>query len=126
MRKGFKWLVFASIAIGVIIVGLLILAFVPSLGWRRIRPHEYQMWSGTDLLNPWGLLARVTIALLLLAIPLSHIAWLVVATIWLARSEPPRSREALNCPHCGGEVQPGWKACPHCGQKLGVNDGEIK
>lgn len=120
MHRGFKWLLFVSIAIGMVIVVLLILAFVPGLGWRGIRPHEYWMWSGTDLLNPWVLLARVTIALLLLAIPLSHIAWLVVATIWLARSaEPPRSGEALNCPHCGGEVQPGWKACPHCGEKLG-------
>lgn len=125
MREEFKWLVFASIAIGVVIVGLLILTFVPGLGWGWTRPSGYWMWSRTDFLNPWDFLANVTIALLLLAIPLSHIAWLVMAAIWLARSAgPPPAGEALNCPHCQGEVQPGWKACPHCGEKLGGVGGE--
>jgi hypothetical protein len=120
MREELKWLAFASIAIGVVIVGLLILTFVPGLGWTR--PSGYGMWNRTDFLNPWDFLANVTIALLMLAIPLSHIAWLVMAAIWLARSaEPSPGREALNCTHCGGEVQPGWKACPYCGEKLGVS-----
>jgi hypothetical protein len=125
MREGLKWLAFASIAIGVVIVGLLILVFVPGLGWAR--PSGYWMWSRTDFLNPWDFLANVTIALLMLAIPLSHIAWLVMAAIWLARSseeEPSPAGEALNCPHCGDEVQLGWKACPYCGQKLEGVSGE--
>jgi len=125
MREEFKWLVFASIAIGVVIVGLLILTFVPGLGWGWTRPSGYWMWSRTDFLNPWDFLANVTIALLLLAIPLSHIAWLVMAAIWLARSAgPPPAGEAFNCPHCQGKVQPGWKACPHCGEKLEGVGGE--
>jgi NADH:ubiquinone oxidoreductase subunit 6 (subunit J) len=97
MREEFKWLVFASIAIGVVIVGLLILTFVPGLGWGWTRPSGYWMWSRTDFLNPWDFLANVTITLLLLAIPLSHIAWLVMAAIWLARSAGP--------PPAGGGVQ---------------------
>jgi hypothetical protein len=125
MREGLKWLAFASIAIGVVIVGLLILVFVPGLGWAR--PSGYWMWSRTDFLNPWDFLANVTIALLMLAIPLSHVAWLVMAAIWLARSseeEPSPAGEALNCPHCGDEVQLGWKACPYCGEKLEDVSGE--
>ena len=126
MREGLKWLVFASIVIGVIIVGLLILTFVPGLGWGWTRPSGYWMWNRADFLNPWHFLANVTIALLMLAIPPSHIAWLVMAAIWLARSaeEPSPAGEALNCPHCEGELQPGWKACPHCGEKLEGVSGE--
>ncbi len=125
MRGELKWLVFASIVIGVVIVGLLILTFVPGLGWGGARPYRYWMWSRTEFLTPWDFLGNVTIALLMLAIPLSHIAWLVMAAIWLARSaEPSPGGKALNCPHCGGEVQPGWKACPHCGEKLEGVRGE--
>jgi len=125
MHGELKWLVFASIVIGVVIVGLLILTFVPGLGWGGTRPHRYWMWSRTEFLTPWDFLGNVTIALLMLAIPLSHIAWLVMAAIWLARSAgPSQAGEALNCPHCRGEVQPGWKACPHCGEKLEGVRGE--
>ena len=123
MREELKWLVFASIAIGVVIVGFLILTFTPGLGWTR--PSGYWMWNKADFLNPWDFLANVTIALLMLAIPLSHIAWLVMAAIWLARSAgPPPAGEALNCPHCGDEVQLGWKACPYCGERLEGVSGE--
>ncbi|MDH4135629.1 MAG: zinc-ribbon domain-containing protein [Anaerolineae bacterium] len=78
-------------------------------------------------MNPWDFLANVTIALLMLAIPLSHVAWLVMAAIWLARSseeEPSPAGEALNCPHCGDEVRLGWKACPYCGERLEGVSGE--
>jgi hypothetical protein len=43
MREGLKWLVFAPIVIGVVIVGLLILTFVPVLGWGWTRPSGYWM-----------------------------------------------------------------------------------
>jgi hypothetical protein len=55
----------------------------------------------------------------MLAIPLGHIAWLVVASIWLARSAGlPPVEEALNGQRCSAKVRPDWKACPHCGEKL--------
>jgi uncharacterized paraquat-inducible protein A len=62
---------------------------------------------------------------LMLAIPLAHIAWLVVAAIWLARSaELPPVEEALNCPRCDAAVQSDWKVCPRCGEKLEAGSDE--
>ncbi|MBU4190457.1 MAG: zinc ribbon domain-containing protein [Candidatus Thermoplasmatota archaeon] len=32
----------------------------------------------------------------------------------------PSAQPALKCPHCGADVQTGWKACPACGNKLSL------
>jgi hypothetical protein len=119
MRSGLRRLVVTSIIIALMIAGVLLLLFVPGLRGRWMEPHEYWMWDRARLANPWNLLASVMIALLMLAIPLAHIAWLVVAAIWLARSaELPPVEEALNCPRCDATVRSDWKVCPHCGEKL--------
>jgi hypothetical protein len=108
MRTGLKWLVVTSIIIALMVAGILILFSVPGLRGRWMQPHEYWMWDRARLAAPWNVLASVMIALLMLTIPLGHIAWLVVAVIWLARSAGlPPVEEALNCPplRCQGAVR---------------------
>ena len=93
MRRGLKWLIFASAVVGVITVIFLLLIFVPDLE-AGLKPQWPWMWDRTRFVNPWSFLATVTIALLMLAIPLSHIAWLVLAGIWLAHSSMKGSEAA--------------------------------
>jgi hypothetical protein len=45
--------------------------------------------------------------------PLLFIGAAVVGIVWLMRGQP-----TTRCIHCGGAVQPGWKACPQCGEKI--------
>ena len=89
IRKGLRQLVSISVATGVIVLALMILAFISSLGKMWEQPQEYWMWEPARLANPWSLLGTVTIALLMLAIPLSHVAWLVLAAIWLSHLAGP-------------------------------------
>jgi hypothetical protein len=90
VRKGWKWLALAVIAVSLLTTGLLILLFVPRLGWVGL--HEYRegycpCCGGTGVLNPWGFLATLAIVLLMLSVPLSHIAVLLLAVSWIARSD---------------------------------------
>ena len=117
MHKRLRGLVFASTVTGILVVGLLALNLALGRGWIGLR--GYRMWAPVDLSKPWDFLGRVTIALLMLAIPTAHVAWLITALIWLARSTgSPQAGGMSDCPHCGGKVRTGWKACPHCGEKL--------
>ena len=131
MRQGGRWLVFAVTVVGVVTVGLVVLVLlVPGLGWGGMRPYGYGMggrgtggycpWcGGTGFQSPWGTLASMFALLFLLVIPIGFLALLVAGIVWLARSAGrPRSAESLNCPHCAGEVEPGWKACPSCGERM--------
>jgi hypothetical protein len=90
MRKEWKWPVFAVIAVSLLTTGLLVVLFVPRLGWVGL--HEYRegycpCCGGTGVLNPWGFLATLAIVLLMLSVPLAHIGVLVLAMMWIARSE---------------------------------------
>jgi hypothetical protein len=90
MGKEWKWLAYAVAAVGLLTTGLLILLFVPRLGWIGLHEHaggHCACCGGTGVLNPWGLLATTMIVLLMMSIPLSHIAVLVLATQSIARSE---------------------------------------
>ncbi|MFO7741828.1 MAG: hypothetical protein R6X31_05875 [Anaerolineae bacterium] len=90
MRKEWKWLTVAAIAASLLTTALLILLFVPRLGWVGL--HEVGEGScpccgGTGVFNFWGFLATLVIVLMMLSIPLSHIAVLVLAVTWIARAD---------------------------------------
>jgi len=127
MQRGSMWLVFALIVIGVVALGLVVLSLLPGLRWGGMRSYGmggmmagFCPWcGGTGFLSPWGLLAGLTMLLFMIAIPLGFVALLAIGVMWLVRSAGRfRVGKALSCPHCGREVQPGWKVCPHCGGKL--------
>jgi hypothetical protein len=127
MRRGLRKLVLTSTVIVAITAVLVILALLFGPGGEWVGPPTYWMWGRTRFENPWSLLASVAIALLMLAIPLGHIAWLIMAALWLSRSAgPPRARAPSSCPHCNTEVQPDWKACPYCGESLAARRTDIR
>ena len=119
MRRGLRKLVLISTTIVAFTAILLILALVFGPEGELVGPPPFWMWGRTRFENPWSLLGSVMIALLMLAIPLGHVAWLVLAAMWLARAPGPHQAEAPpHCPQCGATVQAGWKVCPHCGEPL--------
>ncbi|NLE44117.1 MAG: zinc ribbon domain-containing protein [Chloroflexi bacterium] len=70
-------------------------------------------------------LGAAVITLLILTIPSSHIALLVMAAIWLGR--PRGSSESgprSHCPECGRAVRPDWRVCPYCASDLFEGDEE--
>lgn len=133
MEQRSKWIVFALVVAGVVVVGCVILALLAAaLGWGAFSSSAPQVrgdwmremcpWCGvTGVHTPWRSVGGVVIALFVVALPLGLIALLIVGGVWLARSAkstPSPRDQSLVCPHCGEEVELGWKACPHCGERL--------
>jgi hypothetical protein len=133
MDQRSKWIVFALVVSGVVVVGCLILALLgTALGWGAFGSSVPQMrgdrmggmcpWCrGTGYQTPWVSVGGVVMVLLVVALPLGLITLLIAGGVWLARSvksTPSPNDESLACPTCGKEVKPGWKACPNCGERL--------
>jgi hypothetical protein len=133
MDQRSKWIVVTLVVASVVVVGCLVLTlFGFALGWGSLGSPDPQMrgdrmgemcpWcGGTGYRTPWASVAGVVMVLFVVALPLGLIALLIVGGAWLvrsARSSPAPRNEPLDCPSCGREVEPGWKACPHCGERL--------
>lgn len=121
MRRGRDWLLVGLIAAGVVVLGLLLLAFVPGLGrWTGMwgPMGRFCPWcGGRGTTGPWNFLG----GLLLCGLPLVLLALVVLGVVWFASSQgrstsPPPG--TTRCPACGQAVQPGWRACPYCGEPL--------
>jgi hypothetical protein len=88
MQRGLKPLAFIVAAIAMLTTGLLILLFVPRLGWVGFHERgagHCPCCAGTGVLDPWGFLATVAIVLMMVSIPVSHIVVLVLAMMWVGR-----------------------------------------
>ena len=95
MRSEWRWLVFVGIAVGLLGTGLLIVLFVPRLGWAGIHDsgEGYCPFCGaTGVLNLWDVFAILAIVLLTLIVLLSHLAAFVLVVRWIARPEASSGR----------------------------------
>jgi len=130
MRREWKWLVLTVVAVGLLVSVLLILRFVPRLGWvgpEQSRQGHCPCCGGTGGLNAWGSIATLAIALLMLSIPLGHIAVLVMAVTWVQRLEraPRRVGHVCQAQEDDGTLEDsagqGIPAFPHAPDKGGLN-----
>ncbi|MBN1920592.1 MAG: zinc ribbon domain-containing protein [Anaerolineae bacterium] len=65
-------------------------------------------WLGTTL-----------IILLILLIPIGHMAVIILVVQQLNRTGAvSTSAKNLPCPYCGHTIHHGWKTCPACGNRL--------
>ena len=131
MRREWRWLALAVVAIGLLISVLLILLCVPRLGWvgpEQSRQGHCPCCGGTGVLDPWGFVATLAIALLMLSIPLGHIAVLVLAVTWVQRQErAPRRVRLPDHVEEGygpgdGAGDPGGPAMPDLPEKRGPEE----
>ncbi len=125
MHGKHKWLVYALLATGLAVVGLLFFTLnrgplVSGFQAYESEADDFCLWCGDNKpTNVWDALGTGLIILLILIIPSGHIALLITAAVQFGRPRTPRSPHPTQaCPHCGQGIEPQWKACPHCGEKL--------
>jgi hypothetical protein len=122
-----KWLLYVAVVTGIMVVCLLVLAinrgplvegFQPYEGEQNIK--SYCLWCDEEEpLKFQDVLGTVLIALLILAIPSSHIAVLIFLAIKLGRgTETLPSQPAYQCPYCEHPLLKRWKICPYCGKSI--------
>ncbi len=123
MRKKRKWLIYALLATGLAVVGLLFFTLnrgplVTGFQAYESEEDDFCLWceenKPTSLKEKFGI---TLIILLILIIPAGHIALLITAAIHLNHPPPVHATRHL-CPHCRQGIDPQWKACPYCGEKL--------
>jgi nucleotide-binding universal stress UspA family protein len=85
MSNRVKWLVFASILLAGLLLGFVASVLIPRLGLVAL----YERVGG------WTLLGQVTVALLLLAVPIGYIVWLVAGALEFGRAREQAETEAL-------------------------------
>lgn len=130
MKKEWKRLAFVVAAVGLLTTGLLIALFIPRTGWVGFHEHaggQCPFCGGTGVLDLWGSLATLVILVLMVSIPLSHIAVLVLAVTSIVRSE--RGGRDVGHDHQAGEgdrspegaTPQGAPASPHASAGVGLN-----
>ncbi len=112
------WGVFLLVVLIVVVVGALLLAFIPGLtGYGMMgRRGGFCPWCGGR--GTWSA-GGFLWTLLLLALPVGLVVLLILGGLALARSrgEGPPAEEAL-CPACGEPVADEWAVCPYCSEEL--------
>ena len=111
VSKRRKWLGYAVVVTGVIVVLLLIFAVnsEPLVRWFQ---HEERSITWQDMLG-MGLISLFIVALLA-----SHMTLVVVAASSLKESRTPTVKKQATCPQCECSIQRDWRLCPYCGHKL--------
>jgi hypothetical protein len=124
MRKKRKWLIYALLATGLAVVGLLFFTLnrgplVTGFQAYESAEDDFCLWCEenrpTSLKEKFGL---TLIILLILILPAGHIALLITAVVQFNRPPPPARAPRHRCPHCRQGIDPQWKACPYCGETL--------
>jgi heme exporter protein D len=113
VNKKRKWLGYAVVVTGVIVVLLLIYAVnsEPLVRWFE---NDKRSITWEDILG-MGL-----ISLFILALLVSHMALVVVAASSLSESRAPAIKRQAVCPQCERSIQGDWRLCPYCGHKLDI------
>lgn len=123
-----KRLARALVITGVIMVTLLTIAINrgPLMeGFRPYhrdpeRPSAFCLWCADDTPpSASDYLGTTLIILLILLIPIGHIAVIILVVQQLHHGAGSRREATLPpCPYCERPIHRGWKACPSCGNRL--------
>lgn len=110
MPESATWLLGASIAIGVHLVRVRALAYVPE-GTAGFGPRTWVAWLEAG--GVFGLLAAVFLAPLL-ALGFAVAATVLGAAVLLAARRVERARHRRACPHCAASIRKEASLCPKC------------
>lgn len=123
MLRKRKWLIYALLATGLAVIGLLFFTLnrgplVTGFQAYETEADDLCLWCGDNRPTDIGdMLGTGLIILLILIVPSGHIALLITVAIRFNRLPPARAPRHP-CPHCRQGIEPQWKACPYCGEKI--------
>lgn len=125
MIKRHKWLPYAVVATGVILVLLLVFALnsEPIVRWFQFSFREAGQERGLERAEPGSLtwqeaLGMALFSVFILALVLSHLALLVVMANLLNKPETQALKTPAVCPQCDHSIRADWRLCPYCGFTL--------
>lgn len=119
----------ALVITGIIVVTLLTIAINRGPLMEGFRPYHrdpegpsaFCFWCDDDTPpRATDYVGTALITLLILLIPIAHIAVIILVVQQLQHHEAETQREATlpPCPYCERPIHRGWKACPSCGKRL--------
>lgn len=135
MHKRRRWLAYAAVITGFILVGLLLLALNRDPLTRGFKPagdritlSDFCFWCASDQdVTTIDILGIILIGFVVLAIPAGHIALLVALAS--SASRPPRFSDlepAYHCPHCNHGLVKQWRVCPYCGVPIEPSERKVQ
>jgi hypothetical protein len=127
MAKRYKWLPYAIVATGIVLVLLLVFAINsdPVVRWFQFGAKEASQARGLERAEArsmtWqDVLGTVLFSIFILALVLSHLVLLIVAANLLNKPRMPAvPHRPAACPQCERDIQSDWRVCPYCGFTLG-------
>ena len=125
MVKRHKWLPYAVVATGVILVLLLVFAInsEPVVRWFQLGSRE----AGQDRIPgqaesqsiTWQeALGTALFSFFILALVFTHLVLLIVAAKLLTKPQVQALKIPIACPQCERSVKADWRLCPYCGFTL--------
>jgi hypothetical protein len=125
MIKRHKWLPYAIVATGVIVVLLLVFAINsdPVVRWFPFGSTEAVQERGlgraeTKSFTWQEALGAILFSVFILALVLSHLVLLVVAANLLNQPKAQALKTPAVCPQCERGIRADWRLCPYCGFTL--------
>ena len=125
MHKRRRLVAYGLILTGIMVVGALALTINRGPLVSGFRPYKFEsdiskycLWCRQErLMGAWDILGMALIILLMMTIPLAHLALLIMAATWLNRpGTATRTHRALCCPYCGARTHVGARVCGTCGR----------
>jgi hypothetical protein len=125
MIKRHKWLPYAVVATGVVLVLLLVFAINsdPVVRWFPFGSREAVQERGPERAETKSFtwqeaLGTALFSVFILALVLSHLVLLVVAANLLNKPQVRALKTPAVCPQCDHSIKADWRLCPYCGFTL--------
>jgi len=125
MIKRHKWLPYAVVATGVILVLLLVFAINsdPVVRWFQFGSREAGQERNLERAEAKSFtwreaLGTVLFSVFILALLLSHLVLLVVVANLLNQPQVQAPKTPAMCPQCDRSIKTDWRLCPYCGFTL--------
>ena len=131
MAKKHKWLPYAVVATGVILVLLLVFAInsEPVVRWFQLGSKETAQERILDRAETRSItwqeaLGTVLFSVFTLALVFIHLALLIAVANLLNKPQAQALKTPTVCPRCDHSIKADWRLCPYCGLTLEKSLGD--
>ena len=131
MTKKHKWLPYAVVATGVILVLLLVFAInsEPVVRWFQLGSKETAQERVLDRAETRSItwqeaLGTVLFSVFILALVFIHLALLIAVANLLNKPQAQALKTPTVCRRCDHSIRADWRLCPYCGFTLEKSLGD--